>query len=42
VAGPALALLLVLYRRLPLDEGGVLTTGERSLIELWWANSALE
>jgi uncharacterized protein (TIGR03083 family) len=42
VAGPALALLLVLYRRLPLDEAGVLTTGDRSLAELWWANSALE
>jgi uncharacterized protein (TIGR03083 family) len=42
VSGPALDLLLVLYRRLPLDEGGVLTTGDRSLIELWWANSALE
>ncbi len=42
VAGPALALLLVLYRRRPLDEGRVMITGDRSLTELWWANSALE
>ncbi|MGA3219861.1 MAG: maleylpyruvate isomerase family mycothiol-dependent enzyme [Acidimicrobiales bacterium] len=42
VAGPALTLLLVLYRRLPVDAAGILTAGDRSLIELWWANSALE
>ena len=39
---PALTLLLVLYRRLPVEATGVQSAGDRSLIELWWANSALE
>ncbi len=42
MAGPALTLLLVLYRRLPVDAAGVQSAGDRSLIELWWANSALD
>ena len=42
LAGPALTLLLVLYRRLPPDATGMLAAGDRSLIELWRANSALE
>ena len=42
LAGPALTLLLVLYRRLPPDATGILAAGDRSLIELWRANSALE
>jgi uncharacterized protein (TIGR03083 family) len=42
LVAPALTLLLVLYRRRPIDAVGVLATGDRSLIEMWWANSALE
>ena len=42
LAGPVLTLLLVLYRRLPPDATGMLAAGDRSLIELWRANSALE
>jgi predicted lipid carrier protein YhbT len=42
LSGPALTLLLVLYRRMPIDAVGMLTAGDRSLIELWRAGSALE
>jgi hypothetical protein len=41
LAGPALSLLLVLYRRMPASTAGVYTTGDRSLIDMWLANSAL-
>jgi uncharacterized protein (TIGR03083 family) len=42
VQGPAVTLLLVLYRRLPLGADGIRVAGERPLVELWLANSALE
>lgn len=42
VAGPALSLLLVLYRRLPLAGSGLGVTGDKALAEFWLANSALE
>ncbi len=42
LTGPALGLLLVLYRRLPVGTAGLRVAGDRSLIEMWLANSALE
>jgi len=42
VAGPALTLLLVLYRRLPINAPGVSVTGDPAVTGLWLANSALE
>jgi uncharacterized protein (TIGR03083 family) len=42
LAGPAVTLLLVLYRRLPVTEDGIVVTGERAAVERWLANSALE
>ena len=42
LSGPALDLLLVLYRRRALDGSGVTVTGDRGLADFWLANSALE
>ena len=42
LAGPAVRLLLVLYRRLPVTADAIDTTGERAAIDMWLANSALE
>ena len=42
LTGPAVSLLLVLYRRLPLSTSDVTATGEAGLIGSWLANSALE
>ncbi len=42
LAGPAVALVLVLYRRLPVTSPGMATTGDASLVGFWLANSALE
>jgi uncharacterized protein (TIGR03083 family) len=40
--GPALPLLLVLYRRLPLSTPGIEQVGDPAVVDLWMANSALE
>jgi uncharacterized protein (TIGR03083 family) len=40
--GPALPLLLVLYRRLPLSTPGIEQAGDSGVVALWMANSALE
>jgi len=40
--GPALPLLLVIYRRAPLGTPGVVQTGDPAVVDLWMANSALE
>ncbi len=42
LSGPALDLLLVLYRRRALDGSAVTATGDRGLADFWLANSALE
>jgi uncharacterized protein (TIGR03083 family) len=42
LSGPALDLLMVLYRRRDLDGSGVVTRGDENVIALWLANSALE
>jgi uncharacterized protein (TIGR03083 family) len=42
ISGPALTLLLVLYRRQALDDATVDLDGSRDLVEFWLANSALE
>jgi uncharacterized protein (TIGR03083 family) len=41
VRGPAAGLVLLLYRRLPLDDEQFTTFGERSLIDHWLEHSAL-
>jgi uncharacterized protein (TIGR03083 family) len=41
IAAPAVTLLLVLYRRLPLDAAGVEIAGDRRLAERWREKSAL-
>ncbi len=41
LSGSASDLLLVLYRRDPLDAGNVAVTGDRRLAEFWLAHSAL-
>jgi uncharacterized protein (TIGR03083 family) len=41
-SGPAVALLLVLYRRLTLAATGVTVTGRQELADFWLAHSALE
>jgi uncharacterized protein (TIGR03083 family) len=42
LTGPAFCLLLVLYRRRPAGTAGMRAAGDRSLIDMWLANSALE
>ena len=42
VAGGALDLLLVLYRRTPLADAAVSVEGDRSLVDFWIDHSALE
>ncbi len=42
LSGPALSLLLVLYRRLPAATAGMHAAGDQSLIDMWLAGSALE
>lgn len=42
IVGPAVALLLALYRRRPLDGFGVGVEGLREVAEFWWEHSALE
>jgi uncharacterized protein (TIGR03083 family) len=40
--GPALPLLLVIYRRRPLTTPGVVQRGDPAVVDFWMANSALE
>jgi uncharacterized protein (TIGR03083 family) len=42
LSGPVTELLTVLYRRRALDVSNLLVTGDRSLVEHWLENSALE
>jgi uncharacterized protein (TIGR03083 family) len=42
LAGPALTLLLVVYRRRPPTTNGITVSGDASLADFWLANSALE
>jgi uncharacterized protein (TIGR03083 family) len=42
MTGPALEVLLVLYRRQPLESAAVSVHGSRERLEFWLANSALE
>jgi uncharacterized protein (TIGR03083 family) len=42
LSGEAATLALVLYRRLPLPESGLVLDGQHDLVEFWIANSALE
>jgi hypothetical protein len=42
VSGRAVAMALVLYRRLPLADSDLKVAGARGLVEFWVANSALE
>jgi uncharacterized protein (TIGR03083 family) len=42
LSGPALALLLVLYRRRALEGSGLTVSGDQALVDLWLDNSALE
>jgi len=42
MSGPARDLLMVLYRRHDLEDGGVAVRGDRSVLEFWLTNSALE
>lgn len=42
LSGPALDLLLVLYRRLALSASSVSASGSRALVDFWLAHSALE
>ncbi len=42
VSGRAVAMALVLYRRLPLADSDLKVAGARGLVEFWIANSALE
>jgi uncharacterized protein (TIGR03083 family) len=42
LVGPALALMMVLYRRGALSDSDVVVRGDRSLIDFWTINSALE
>ena len=39
--GPALDLLLVVYRRRSIDDSAVLVDGQRALADFWWEHSAL-
>ncbi len=41
MCGPALDLLLVLYRRRSIDESSLVVDGERALADFWWEHSAL-
>jgi uncharacterized protein (TIGR03083 family) len=42
LSGPALELLLVLYRRLALSRSRLVHSGRRDVLDVWLANSALE
>lgn len=42
LSGPAVELLLVLYRRLPLDATSVTVTGKQEIADFWLTHSALE
>jgi len=42
LGAPVATLLLVLYRRLPLGTEAVSVDGDRAVLDLWMANSALE
>lgn len=42
ISGPALELMLVLYRRSALSSPGIAIQGDSELARFWWANSALE
>jgi uncharacterized protein (TIGR03083 family) len=42
LSGPALDLLLVLYRRLALSDSSVLSSGSGALVDFWLAHCALE
>ena len=42
LSAPAVTLLLVLYRRLPIETAGTTVAGNRAWLEMWLANSALE
>ena len=42
ITGGALDLLLVLYRRVPLESSDLRISGDRSIFEFWLAHSALE